>query len=177
VGVYSDLATHLKQGFVTRPTTHTELFELLSRAIGRAEAEDSLAVVGLAATAGWEEEAAALVQGAGTGQRPFYHRLVAPVLVDLEGDALLFNRTDERLDHLAPLFSPEMGLDRIQAAMAAVAELFNTGRTGVLQSEIAERERVPVDEVAAAFDRLVASGDYRLEAVNKRDRLLLRRSV
>ena len=175
VAVYSDLATHLERGFVTQPTSHTELFERLGRAIDRAEAADSLTVLGLAATAGWEEEALTLVQGDGAPRRPFYHRLVAPMLVDLASDSVVYNHTDERLDPIVPLLSPEIALDVVQDVMASVEELLSSGRTGILLSEIVERNRVSETEVAVAFERLVASGEYRVEEVDKRDRLLLRR--
>jgi excisionase family DNA binding protein len=174
VAVYSDLATHLKQGFVTQPSSHTELFEQLRRAIDRAEAADSLTVLGLAATAGWGEEAVALIQGQGPAARPFYHRLVAPVLVDLANEALAFGRTDERLDQLADLFSPEVAVDVIQEVMDVVETLFRKGRTGILMSEIMERDRRSAGEVTAAFDRLAATGAYRVQDIDKQDRLLLR---
>lgn len=175
--VYSDLGAHLKQGFVTQPTSLTELFEMLSQAIRRAEAENSLIVLGIAATTGWEQEAITLVVGGEDGQRPFHHRLVAPVLVDLAGDHLIWNRTDTRLDRLAPLLSSEMDMDVVQGLMDAVERLFRTGRTGVLQSEMVERGRAPVEAVAAAFDRLAASGDYEVKELDKAERMISLRSV
>jgi hypothetical protein len=133
--------------------------------------------VGLAATAGWDEEALDLIRGKGADLRPFYDRLVAPVLVDLASGQSVYNQTDERLDHLAPLFSMELELDVVNDAMASVEALFSAGRTGVLQSEIVERDRVSPDQVSLAFDRLAASGKYRIQEVDKQDRLLSRRSA
>ena len=175
--VYSDLAAHLRQGFVTRPTPATTLFEILTQTIGRAEEEDRLIVLGLAATAGWAEEAAALIQGDGAGQRPFHHRRVAPVLVDLAADRLIFNLTDGRLDRLAFLFSPQLEIDRVQEIMTAVQTLLQTRLGGVLLSEMVERERVPAQVVSTAFDRLADAGEYEVRDVDKTERLILRRSA
>lgn len=177
IAVHSDLATHLKQGFVIQPTTYTALFEMLSQAIGRAEAGDCLIVLGLAATAGWEQDAIDLVAGGGASARPFHHRLVAPVLVDLPADRLIYNRTDARLDQMAPLLSPEMSMDKVQEVTELVEALLGGGRSGVLLSEIVERSRASQTEVTSAFDRLAASGGYTVQDVDKRDRLLLRRSA
>jgi excisionase family DNA binding protein len=177
VAVYSDLATHLKQGFVTQPTGHTELFDLLGRAIERSEEEDSLLILGLAATAGWGDDAVALILGNAPAQRPFFHRLVAPVLVDLAGDRLVYNPVDERLGSLAPLFSPELTMDVIQGLMAAVEALFQGGRTSVLLSDIVERSGASPALVADALDRLAATRGYQVKEVDKTDRLILRRSA
>ena len=174
--VYSDLASHLKQGFVTRPTSMSELFELLSRGIGRAEASGSLTVLGLAATAGWDEEAVTLIKGDGAGRRPFYHRLVAPVLVDLATEAIVFNQTDSRLLKLAPLFSPEMAIDVVQALMAKVEALLQTDRSGVWLNELAEQYQVPAEVVGEAFDRLAAGKGYQVTG-EKADRMIMRRPV
>lgn len=177
IAVHSDLATHLKQGFVIQPTTYTALFEMLSQAIGRAEAGDCLIVLGLAATAGWEQDAVDLVAGSGASARPFHHRLVAPVLVNLPADRLIYNRTDARLDQMAPLLSPEMSMDKVQEVAELVEALLGGGRSGVLLSEIVERSRASQTEVTSAFDRLAAGGGYTVQDVDKRDRLLLRRSA
>lgn len=174
--VYSDLASHLKQGFVTRTTSMTELFELLSRAIGRAEASSSLTVFGLAATAGWDEEAVTLIRGNGAGERPFHHRLVAPVLIDLAKDTLVYNQTDNRLLGLAPLFSPEMAMDVVQALMANVEALFRLGRTAVMLNELAEQKGVSAEVVGEAFDRLAAGKVYQVIG-DKADRTIVRRQV
>jgi excisionase family DNA binding protein len=178
VVVHSDLIAHLKLGFVAQPSNQRELFDLLERAIGRAEREDSFTVLGLAATAGWDAEALAHVQGQDSGPRPFYHRLVAPVLVDLATEQVIRNATDARLDQLAPVFSPEMTVDVVQEVMAKVeALLVSPVRTGVTVSEVVEQEGAPAAAVAAAFDRLAASGRYLVEEMEKRDRLLLRRTA
>lgn len=175
--VYSDLAAHLRQGFVTEASSHTQLFEQLGQAMERAEKESSLVVLGLAATAGWETEASELIVGGRSGQRPFFHRLLAPVLVDLTSDRLTYNTTDQRLDGLAELYSAEMGIDVVQRVIDAAEALFDAGRSGVLMSELVEREKVSPSDVAEAFGRLAARGEYRVEEIDQRDRLLLRRSV
>lgn len=174
VAVFSDVVSHLKFGFVTRPTSEQRLLELLSEAMGRAEVDDSLWVLALAATAGWDAEATALIEGAGAVQRPFHHRLVTPLLVDLAGDRLIYNRTDERLDHLASLFSPEMAMDVVQAVMAKVESKLKATRTGVYQSEVVDQDRVAVEAVAEAFDRLAATGRYKLRKEDNGDRVLER---
>jgi len=161
--IYSDLAAHLKQGFVTQPTSESQLLDMLTEAIGRAEASHSLIVLGLGATAGWDDEAVALIEGDRSRQRPFYHRLVAPILVDLAEDRLFYNHTDERLDWTASLLSPEMSMDVVRKVMAAIEERFSQGRTGLAESEVREWGWASETEVATAFERLAATKRYVLK--------------
>jgi excisionase family DNA binding protein len=175
--VYSDLAAHLKRGFVTKPSSSTTLFDLLSQAIGRSETTQSLTVLGLAATAGWEPEAVSMIVGNDGGQLPFHHRLVAPVLIDLDVDQLIYNQADTRLDQLAVLFSPEMAMDVVQRVMVEIQQMLKGGRTGVVDSELVEQGRALVDEVDEAFDRLVATGRYQVKKGGKHGRQIMRRSI
>jgi len=175
--IYSDLAAHVKQGFVTQPTSETQLLDMLTDAIGRAEASNSLIVLDLGATAGWDDDAVALIEGDRSRQRPFYHRLVAPILADLAEDRLFYNHSDGRLDWMASLLSPEMSIDVVQKLMGAIEEQFSQGRTGLPESEVRDWGWASETEVETAFERLAATNKYVLKDGDKRERLLERRTV
>lgn len=171
--VYSDLATHLRLGFVTQPTSVSVLFELLSQAICRAEAESKMIVLALAATAGWERQAVDVVEGGG-GKRSFYHHLVPLVLVDLTSDLLIYSHADERLDQIVDVFSTKSSLDVTQKVIGIVDNMMQAGRKGVLLSEIVEKTTISAADVSRAFEKMAATGAYRVQAADRQDRLLLR---
>jgi hypothetical protein len=128
-----DLSAH---GFVTQATSLATLNAWLDDLCREAEVDDQIVVVSLAATAGWSEEACMHIAG-GHGRAGFSHRLLVPILVDLELASEVRNPNDPRAELYVELFSGADLDARVRQAAEVLSEHMATSAYDSLDVETA----------------------------------------
>jgi len=158
----SDLETQVRQGHVTAPTSIAELMVLLNARQTEAEQANALLVQAIAATAGWDQESIDYISASSEG-RSYRHRLLLPVLVDLNTTRLHYNATDKRLQGFVGLFrlaGEAEEILRVQQWIEATIE--GDYRSGVTLPEVIETLGVSAAQARRAFQQLATQPRFRL---------------
>ena len=161
--VVSHLEAHLRDGFDTRPMGVEELMPILNEALREAEASQTIHILGLASTSGWDQEARHYVASTRSGDS-FNHRLLLPCLIDLVDHALIVNPTDSRLESFASLFSLKLFEEDVADTVKYLRDA--TWIESVTLSQV--MQRLAVDERVAreAFGQLAGAEEYRVDEIN-----------
>lgn len=173
--VVSHLKAHARDGFDTAPITLADVLPYLQEAAARAEETGATHVLGLAATSGWDEEAAGHIRADSKG-RSYSHRLLLPYLIDLHTDDLIYNTLDERSGVLAGLFSPQLFGEEVQTVMDYVVQtMLTSGLSSLAANEVTQALSVQPDVVQEAFGQLSSNGEFTTEDISGLGLVIARR--
>lgn len=172
---FSHLEAHARDGFDTAPATLTDLLPYLQEAAEQAEEMDATYILGIAATAGWDESASGYLR-AGTEGRSFSHRLLLPYLIDLHTNEIIYNRFDERLTSLADLFSLKLLGEQVQTVMDYVLQtMLTSGLSSLTANQVTQALAVRSEVVQEAFRQLSSNGEFAMEDISGLGLVIARR--
>ncbi len=157
----SDIQSYAADKAITQPASRKELMLRLDMCEREAIEHDAFYVVALAATAGWDEKSIRLIN-TNTSGRSYQHRLLAPLLVDLETNRIYYNEADERLHgfrHLLRLADEAEELLRIRKWIEKM--LTTEFRTSVAKQEVVDALGVTPEQVLQVFNDLSKQSRYR----------------
>jgi excisionase family DNA binding protein len=154
----SHLAAHVEDGFDTRPAGLDDLMPHLRSAMESAEAGQAGIILGVAATTGWEREAAEYLTAPRTG---FTHHLVRACLIDLQSGTFIYNRLDHQLEPFVGLFTPELPEEQVARAAAFVEHELQL-RASLSLEEVTRQTGLPEALARRAFEQLAAGAKYRV---------------
>jgi excisionase family DNA binding protein len=159
----SDLEAHVQRGMVTTPSNLTTLLAHLQARIDEVEQTDNLLVVALAATAGWDQESVQYVSANLEG-RSFWHRLLLPLLIDLQAARLHYNVADQRLRGFVGIFTLTVQEEEVRRVAELIKEKIKAEhrQSGVTLNEIIQQFNENPGLVRRAFERLAEESCYRL---------------
>ena len=160
----SRLPAFVRHGFDTEPMTAAELLDILQAYVKTAETENAVSVVGLAAVTGWTPEATALIQGNGRDGQAWAHRLVQPILIDLDKQSLHVAPANEQLRPYLPLFALPLPEEEVAAVERYIQDHIEQ-ESSLAASDLQETLGVSAGAILTAFQRLVAGGRYFIEEV------------
>lgn len=153
----SHLPAFVKHGFDIYPATLADLLYVLEECKSSAKTKNQVYLIGIAATTGWADQAKSYIHSGEVG-RTFSHRLVLPCLVDLEEMSLVYNRSDERLSPLVPLFTPYLQEEQLTNVMEYIRQKLPI-YDDLSFSEIAEQMQVDLETVQEAISQLITTTD------------------
>jgi excisionase family DNA binding protein len=161
--VVSHLESHLRDGFDARPMGVDELLPMLNEARRDAEATQTIHILGLASTSGWDQDARHYVAAPHSGES-FNHRLLLPCLIDLVDHALIVNPADPRLESFAALYSLKMFEEEVADTVKYLRDA--TWVESVTLSQAMKRLAVDERVVQEAFRRLAGTDEYNIDEIN-----------
>ena len=148
-------------GYVTRPSSLSELMIQLESREKDAQNLNAFYVIALGATAGWDEESIRYISASSRGTS-YQHRLLAPLLVDMHKAQLHYNTLDQRLQGFIDLFRLADEAEEILHIKEWITEtIANDFRSGVTLQEVAATLGVPAPLVLQAFQQLADQPGYR----------------
>lgn len=172
---FSHLEAHAQTGFDTTPVTLSDLIPYLQERADQAESLGATYVLGIAATTGWDEEAAAYIR-ADTRGRSYSHRLLLPYLIDLYTSDLIYNELDERMASLADLFSPKLVGEEVQTVVDYVLQSMRTsGQSSLTARQVTLDLAVRPEVVQKAFRQLSSDGEFTMEEISGLGLVIARR--
>ena len=172
---FSHLEAHARDGFDTVPAALSDLLPFLQDRAAQAEAMDATYVLGIAATSGWDEEAAGYIR-ADVGGRSFSHRLLLPYLIDLHTNEVIYNTLDERMAVLADLFSPRLFGEVVQTVVDYVQQtMLTSGLNSLTASQVTQALSVRTEAVREAFRQLSGDGHFITEEISGLGLVIARR--
>lgn len=164
--VFSHLEAHAHDGFDTAPATLANLLPLVEDRAARAENMNVTYVLGIAATSGWDGEAAGYIRADVQG-RSFSHRLLLPYLIDLHLNEVIYNTLDERTAALADFFSPRLFGEVVQLVVDYVQQtVLTSGRTSVTARQVTQALSIRPEAVREAFRQLSSDGEFTVEEIS-----------
>ena len=156
----SPLAEMLQKGFATRSLQAEELAPRLLTLGEAAQRAQTITLVLLASTTGWDASARDLVQGTGAGTA-FAHRWMLVYLYDMEARQIIYNRQDSRLRGFAEIFMPLLPSEEIDEVVTAFEKEMGFYDSLTMQHAL-EVFPYPESTVRKAFEQMASSGRYAL---------------
>ncbi len=153
----SHLPVFVKHGFDIHPATLADLLYILEECKSTAKTKNQVYLIGIAAPTGWADDARSYIHSGETG-RTFSHRLVLPCLVDLEKMSLVYNRADNRLSPLVPLFTPYLQEEQLTSVMEYIRQKLPI-YDNLSFSEVAKQMQVDLETVRKAVSQLITTAD------------------
>ncbi|MEI7989070.1 MAG: helix-turn-helix domain-containing protein [Chloroflexota bacterium] len=160
VKVLSRLSEMSHDGFDTQPLSETELTAHLLPLAEYAQRNQTILILVLAATTGWDASARKIMSGEASGSA-FVHHWLLPYLYDLESGELLYHRGDDRLRGYAELFAPLLPSEEIEEVCKEAQNLMLVYDSLTLEyaSETLPYAR---ETLQKAFERMAETGKYDL---------------
>ncbi len=158
--VLTHLDTLLNNGADEQPADLADLMVEVDRLQEEQQKTRAALVVGLASPTGWDEEAAAFVEGSQRGA-VYRHPNIRLVLVDLRSESVHYDVNDERAAAVAGLYA----LATARENTATLRDLLRTelaDRTGLLLQEVARSLQVSESSLLDAARLMVEGGGYQL---------------
>jgi len=157
----SDIEAMTSAGYVTRPTSLSELMGHLEVREKEAHQLNAFYAVALGATAGWDEESIRYISASPQGTS-YQHRLLAPLLVDLHQAQLHYNVLDQRLQGFVDLFRLADEAEEVLRIKQWIEEtIVNDFRSGITLQEVSTTLDVPISLTLQAFQQLAAQPGFR----------------
>jgi excisionase family DNA binding protein len=160
VCVYSHLEAMLRDGFDTQPLSEAELTPRLLALSAAAETDQTVNLVLLAATSGWDSAARQVITGDEPGTA-FAHRQLLVYLFDLQTRELVYNHRDDRLRGYAELFAPLLPSEELEEVLIAIENQMTTYESLTLE-HAAEVLPFSAALLQTGFEKLAATGSYTL---------------
>jgi hypothetical protein len=160
---YSPLAEMLQKGFATRALLAEELTTRLLGLGEEAQRSQTMTLVLLASTTGWDQAARDLVQGKEAGTA-FAHRWMLVYLYDMESRQIIYNRQDSRLRGFAEMFTPLLPSEEVDEVVAVLEKEMGFYDSLTMQHVL---EVFPYSEstIKKAFEQMASGGHYALTEI------------
>ncbi len=169
---YSHLNTFDEDGFDTEPASRGELSWLLQNLLQQARDNHCLYIVGIGSPTGWDKDALKSISGE-TDERGFSDLNLAPCLVDLQQNKVIFNPHDVRLKDFIHMYSGQTDEEALAKAVQLVREKL-AEKDPITLKETAQTTGMDKDIIRKAFLQLEAGGDFTVVDMGKTDMAISR---
>ncbi len=165
--VYSHLSAFHEDGFDTEPVTRGELSWLLQNLLQQARDSHCLYIVGIGSPTGWDKEARESISGE-ADVRGFSDLNLAPCLVDLQENQVVYNVHDARLKDFIHMYSGATDEEALAKAVQLIKEKLKE-RDPITLKEIARATSLDKDIIRKAFREMESDDAYTVVQIDKTD--------